>query len=192
MSRHRYREQSGPDVKRCECGCGTPTRILDGLVQRFIRHHQRRLQSGERHPSWRGGRTRSRGYVMVLAHGHPRAGSSNQVFEHILIAERALGRPLPAKHPIHHVDRDRSNNGPGNLVICQDDAYHKLLHKRQRALDACGDASAHRCGLCHGYENQEDITVGKVRTGKFSAYHRRCNNEKAKRLIVRRRAERAS
>lgn len=67
---------------------------------------------------------------------------------HRVIAERVLGKPLPRKAQVHHVDGDRSNNVHSNLVICEDGAYHQLLHNRQRALDATGDASAVRCGDC--------------------------------------------
>ncbi len=38
-------------------------------------------------------------------------------------AERALGHPLKPSQPIHH-------HSPTQLVICESQAYHKLLHKR--------------------------------------------------------------
>ena len=54
---------------------------------------------------------------------------------HRTIAEKALGKPLDSKHPVHHVDGDKTNNANSNLVICEDNAYHSLLHKRQRDLE---------------------------------------------------------
>ena len=70
------------------------------------------------------------------------------MYEHILIAERALGRYLPDGAEIHHVDENKRNNANRNLVICQDSAYHKLLHVRTRVLKAGGDPDTERiCSL---------------------------------------------
>jgi len=48
------------------------------------------------------------------------------------IAEQALGKPLPKGALVHHADGNALNNDPENLVICPDNAYHNLLHKRLR------------------------------------------------------------
>jgi hypothetical protein len=79
------------------------------------------------------------GYVRVIQHGHPRADSLGHVLEHVLIAERALGKPLPAGADVHHVDENKGNNANANLVICQDRAYHRLLHVRARIVRAGGN-----------------------------------------------------
>lgn len=50
---------------------------------------------------------------------------------HRLRAERALGKPLPGKVVVHHADGSKHPNA--QLVICQDQAYHMLLHARMRA-----------------------------------------------------------
>ena len=140
-------------MRTCECGCGsvTPiakkTRTADGYRKgehiRFVPGHQACIRvgalnpmakrTGETSPSWKGGRNRhSRGYVLICMQEHPRA-SGGQVLEHIVIAERALGKPLPARAEVHHVNGDRADNRTSNLVICQDRAYHMLLHARARA-----------------------------------------------------------
>jgi hypothetical protein len=83
-------------------------------------------------------------------HGHPRATKPwGNVQVHILVAEAALGHHLPADAEVHHVDEDTYNNAPSNLVICQDRAYHKLLHQRALVVRAGGDPNTHKmCGRC--------------------------------------------
>ncbi len=62
--------------------------------------------------------------------------NGKNVYEHIHLAERALGRKLPYKAVVHHMNGDPSDNfTPFNLVICQDQAYHLLLHRRARELE---------------------------------------------------------
>jgi len=70
------------------------------------------------------------------------------VREHVMLAEKALGKALPPGAQVHHVDENKQNNSPGNLVLCPDDAYHKLLHLRQRAIDECGNAEFRKCQFC--------------------------------------------
>jgi hypothetical protein len=58
--------------------------------------------------------------------------NGRQVLEHVLIAERVLGRRLKKPEQVHHFDGNGLNNKNKNLIICPNMAYHKLLHKRQR------------------------------------------------------------
>lgn len=90
--------------------------------------------------------------------------------EHVLIAERAMGKPLPAKAEVHHVDESKGNNVPSNLVICQDHAYHRLLHVRMRALDACGNANWRKCTFCKRYDDPAAMTANR-----WSFYHAACH-----------------
>ena len=71
---------------------------------------------------------------MVHQPDHPRASNNRYVREHLLLAERGLGSLLPPGAEVHHVNFCRDDNSPGNLVICQEPAYHGLLHTRTQAL----------------------------------------------------------
>ena len=71
------------------------------------------------------------GYVVVYAPNHPKAMQSHNwkgyVYEHILIAEEDYGRNLLENEEVHHLDLNRSNNRPSNLIILSKKS-HKRLH----------------------------------------------------------------
>lgn len=104
------------------------------------------------------------GYLVIQKGGVSRAA-------HIDIAELALGHPLPTGAQVHHVNGVRSDNRPGNLVICPSQGYHQLLHLRQRALDACGNATYRKCPFCKAYDDPARMHEYK-RGGSF--YHVAC------------------
>ncbi len=123
-------------VKLCECGCGAQTTrvkqregsYLAGEMRRFVRGHYRRLWGTEGYPE------------------APRQ-SGRRIQVHRLRAERAYGKPLPVGAVVHHADGSKNATAP--LVICQDEAYHQLLHRRMRILAAGGNPNADRlCGRC--------------------------------------------
>lgn len=123
-----------------------------------------------------GPKYRQDGYV-----GHNVDGRTK--LEHVLVAERALGKPLPAGAQVHHWDKDRSNNDPANLVICPDQAYHRLLHRRMDAMDACGNPSWMPCRHCGKHDDPVQMYVDP--TGS-NAYHRKCSAAYARKHRLRR------
>lgn len=116
----------------------------------------------------------ARGYITVCVPRHPRGKANGMVFEHILVVERVLGRTLPLRNVVHHVDGDRARNTNDNLVACEDQAYHLLLHRRARALELSGDASNVQCWYCKGWDRPESFD-GSNRKGQY--HHKRCAAE---------------
>ena len=80
--------------------------------------------------NWHGGSyRREQGYIRV------HVGGDQYKMEHVLMAEKALGKPLPAGAVVHHVNgAPGDNKTPWNLVVCPDQNYHLLLHRRAQAL----------------------------------------------------------
>lgn len=98
--------------------------------------------------------------------------TGEQVYEHIHIAEKALGKPLPKGVQVHHVDFDKTNNSNGNLVICPDQAYHRLLHRRTKALEACGNPNYYCCRFCGEWDDPNNMGVD----GPRGYAHRECRS----------------
>lgn len=68
---------------------------------------------------------------------------------HVLAASRAYGKALPPQAVVHHVNGNVRDNRPTNLVICQDQGYHLLLHARTRLVKAGGDPDVDKiCSAC--------------------------------------------
>lgn len=93
--------------------------------------------------------------------------------DHVAIAESALGKPLPEKAEVHHVDENKMNNDPSNLVICPDHGYHRLLHYRARALDESGDANNLRCVYCKQWDSPSAMT--KRGKSQVQSHHPKCH-----------------
>ncbi|WP_169119167.1 HNH endonuclease [Aromatoleum anaerobium] len=98
--------------------------------------------------------------------------SGRRALEHVAIAERALGKRLPRTARVHHVDGDRLNNAPTNLVICPNDAYHALLHRRQEAMDVAGNPNYRKCQFCKTWDSPENL-----RLVSLGGYHTKCKND---------------
>ena len=94
---------------------------------------------------------------------------------HRVLAERALGKPLPKGAVIHHADNDPSNNDTTNLVICPDESYHNLLHLRLAAYQACGNPNFVKCYVCKKYDAVSSLhEVRKAGRRVTTFYHSAC------------------
>jgi hypothetical protein len=125
------------DLVACACGCGEVFPRLDSekRKRRFKHGHNARIYAkGTRYGSIGGRRI------------------------HVVRAERALGHALPHGAHVHHADGSKSDTAP--LVICQDQAYHRLLHVRTKTVKAGGNPNTEKlCGDCHTVKPFAAFTV---------------------------------
>jgi len=149
----------------CECGCGRVTSrhkqndtargFVKGQHARFVPGHNMKNASGKT-------------YRVIHVPGR----ASNQMLEHRRIVEGVIGRPLNPRHEVHHVNGDRRDNRPSNLVVCEDRAYHKLLHARARVVAAGGNPNTQR--VCSRCKRVLDVSHFGKRRGSQSGYQTAC------------------
>ncbi len=113
------------------------------------------------------------GFVIRMRN-HPRAWhKSGFVPEQFLIAEKILGKVLPEEVVIHHPNHNRWDNSL--IVICENQAYHFLLHRRENALKACGHANWRKCNFCKDYDDPKNLYFAPQPKGYIC--HRLCRKE---------------
>jgi len=70
------------------------------------------------------------GYKLVYEPEHPSCMGSNNwkgyIYEHILVAEKTLGRRMRSTEVVHHLDGNRSNNRSENLIVLERSQHSKI------------------------------------------------------------------
>lgn len=93
-------------------------------------------KTGEEHYNWNGGRfikkRKYTSYVFIYKPEHLKSNSGGYIGEHILVAEKALGKYLPDGAVVHHMDFDGLNNDEDNLMIFESKAEHMKFHANLR------------------------------------------------------------
>lgn len=150
-------------------------------------HHNRRERHGDvggpdstRRLNGTGGYN-ALGYLVTRREGKKR-------YDHVLKVEQIIGRKLPSKAVIHHINGNPSDNSNSNLVICENQSYHMLLHHRETALRSCGRASWKRCWICKQYDDPINMIVRP----SGEAYHKTCQRESERKYALARRQKKAA
>lgn len=138
-----WRKQQQADkqdlYKFCKCGCEQMIKAFgkNNRPVHYVFGHSPQMKKGETNggsykrghlglrgaeaPNWRGGVGLMRnGYLQVWVQG-------KRKYLHRLILEQELGRELKVTEQVHHIDHDKLNNSPDNLVVLSP-AEHARYH----------------------------------------------------------------
>ena len=74
------------------------------------------------------------GYIEVYMPQHPNARANGVILEHRYVAGQKIGRLLKPEEVVHHLDEDRSNNDPNNLIVFKTQADHTAFHQGCEAI----------------------------------------------------------
>ena len=118
----------GHTVWRCRCDCGQETKARNGnLASGSVRscgclNHR----IGDTNPNWRRGYTINAGgykHLLLTDDDRPKRYEA----EHRLVMAEMLGRPLTSDEVVHHINRNKTDNRPENLVVLSREE-HAALH----------------------------------------------------------------
>jgi hypothetical protein len=165
----------------CQCGCGEVPPIakqtdkkrgyVKGRPVSFVFNHHLRNKTGVSNSQWKGGRVINfQGYVLIYKPLHPRA-VKGYVLEHTLVLEEVLGRPILPTETGHHINGDKTDNSPGNLILFATKAMHTAFHQRLKAFEACDHWDWRQCWICHRYDGIENLYINPAAQ---NAYHQDC------------------
>ena len=90
------------------------------------------------------------GYKMLYMPQHHRADSTGCVYEHIVIAEKKLGRLLKDGECVHHKNEIRNDNREENLMVFKSISDHTAFHQGCE-IELDGDvyfAKIHKNNVC--------------------------------------------
>lgn len=128
----------------CECRCGCVVSVRrDALIQKKTRScgclHSEisrefcKIRKGKQSFSWKGGKTKDRGYVKLLNPKRFDVGEKPYLWAHRVIMEKILGRKLMVCESVHHKNAIKHDNRRENLELVT-----KNIHYGHIVCPYCG------------------------------------------------------
>lgn len=124
---------------------------------------------------YNGGKTILNGYIAIYMPEHIRAFDNGCVYEHIIVAEKMIGRKLLPEEVVHHKDKNRKNNSEDNLMVFATESDHIAYHgggtivlQENGAYKTISKyvVAYEYVNQCKDEENKESINVVKIRLKK--------------------------
>ena len=97
----------------------------------LCRYCDYKSRRGSGNPRWKGGNTvDGRGYIKIFLPDHPLASKYGYVPEHRLVMADKYGIEAIKDMIVHHIDGNKTNNHPDNLMI-MDNLEHLHMHLKR-------------------------------------------------------------
>lgn len=122
---------------------------------------------------------------------HRASKTSGCVYEHVIVAEKMLGRELLPDEEVHHKDKDRSNNDEDNLMVFASKNDHIAYHAGAEAvLQENGSYKCQIAKIVYRYNNilstenpnQESVEIIEIKDKDICPYcAKRLKSKTAKR-----------
>ncbi len=85
-------------------------------------------KKGEKHPRFKSRTKDSNGYISVYSPNNSHKNCDGRVYEHRLVIESQINRPLDPKWVVHYINGIRDDNRSENLICFASESAHQRFH----------------------------------------------------------------
>jgi hypothetical protein len=130
----------------------------------------RKDKTGIRFRSGRKPRKSTHGYEELYMPWHPNSSANGYIRTHVWVMSRMIGGPVPDGYQVHHMDGNKTNNAPSNLMLCTP-TDHTRMHILMDAFASCGNPHWRKCRFCGKYD---DTSAMVTHSGGWA--HKECRS----------------